>query len=100
MCVVLYVHVCLFAVAVSNQRIFPINSLVCWGIFILLVHPYILGLIWDVSLGRLGLELSVRGFSQRAPALLTDLTAALASFDPCGERELAAFDNVKKSQEE
>ena len=68
--------------------------------FVLLIHIYILGLIWDVSLGRLGLELSVRGFSQRAPALLTDLTAALASFDPCGERELAAFDNVKKSQEE
>ena len=64
----------------------------CWGY---LHSVFTLGLIWDVRPGQLGLELSVRGFSQRAPALLTDLAAALANFDPCGERELAAFDIVR-----
>lgn len=60
---------------------------------------YMLGLIWDIRPGRLGLELSVRGFSQRAPALLTDLAAALANFDPCGERERSAFENVRNFSE-
>jgi hypothetical protein len=54
-----------------------------------------LGLHWDVGAGSLGLELSVQGYSQRAPALLTDLTAALAALDPArGAREAAAFPAV------